>query len=82
MVFTPLLIVRFVESERQEELSKVVDDLHPTEDGEASEEAHGATNEPQRCLSCHLHIFLNFIIGCCGQVDLDKLDFMICDNPF
>ena len=82
MVFTPLLIFRFVESERQEKLSKIVDDLHPTEDREAGEEPHGATDEPQRRLSCHLHIFLNFIIGCCGQVDLDKLDWMVKDILF
>ena len=40
-----LLIVSFVESSGHEELGKVVDDLHPAEDGEAGEEPHGALRD-------------------------------------
>ena len=36
------------------EPDKVVDDLHPTEDGEASEKAHGASYQAQLSLSGHL----------------------------
>ena len=77
-----LLIVSFVESEGHEELGKVVDDLHPAEDGEAGEEPHGASDEPQCCLGRHLHILLYFIIGCCGQVDVEVLDRVVQNNSF
>ena len=76
-----LLIVSFVESEGHEELGEVVDDLHPAEDGEAGEEPHGASDEPQCCLSCHLHVLFNLIIGCRGQVDLDQLDCLVGHIP-
>ena len=76
-----LLIVSFVESSGHEELGKVVDDLHPAEDGEAGEEPHGASDEPQCCLSCHLLVLFNLIIGCCGQVDLDELDPLVGHIP-
>ena len=46
--------------EWQKELEEKVDDLDPTEDGEASEEPHGASNQTQRCLSRHLLICLTF----------------------
>ena len=77
-----LLIVSFVESSGHEELGEVVDDLHPAEDGEAGEEPHGASDEPQCCLSCHLHVLFYLIKGCCGQVDLDKLEWMVGNVPF
>ena len=32
-------------SQRQEDFEKIVDDLNSTENGEASEEAHGATDK-------------------------------------
>ena len=76
-----LLIVSFVESSGHEELGKVVDDLHPAEDGEAGEEPHGASDEPQGRLSCHLLVLFNLIIGCRGQVDLDKLDRVVGHIP-
>ena len=41
---------------------KVVDDLNPTEDGEASEKAHRASNEAQLGFHCHLEIVTNIII--------------------
>ena len=65
--------------ETHEVLYKEVDDLHTAEDGEAGEEPHGASNETQRCLSCHLLIFFNFIICLCGKVDLEKLNRLIRD---
>ena len=33
---------------------EIVDDLNPTENRETSEEAHGASNQSQLGLSCHL----------------------------
>ena len=63
-----LPINSFLKSEGHEELGEVVDDLHPAEDGEAGEEPHGASDEPQCSLSCHLHILFNLIISFCSQI--------------
>ena len=38
------------------EPKKVVDDLDPAEDGEASEETHCASYQTKLSLSCHLDI--------------------------
>ena len=35
---------------------QVVDDLNPTENGEAGEETHCASNQAKRRLCCHLQI--------------------------
>ena len=43
--------------EGQEEPDHEVDDLDPAEEGEASEEAHRASDEAQLGLGCHLHVF-------------------------
>ena len=40
----------------------MVDDLHPTEDGEASEEAHCASYQAKLCLHCHLQIITKICI--------------------
>ena len=82
VVLRLLLMVSFVEPERHEEFCKVVDDLHPTEDGEAGEEPHGASYEPQRRLSCHLLVFGYLIKSGCCKVDLDKLDWVVGDESF
>ena len=74
MALRILLIVSYVDSERHEELGKVVDDLHSAEDGEAGEEPHGASDKPKCCLSRHLLIFLYFVKCCRGKVNFDKLD--------
>ena len=56
---------------REYEPKKVVDDLNPTEDGEASEETHCASNQAQLSLSCHLggeffHKYVyNFVLSHC-----------------
>ena len=43
--------------EGQEEPDHEVDDLDPAEEGEASEEAHRASNEAQLGLGCYLYFF-------------------------
>ena len=43
--------------ESESEPEKVVDDLDSTEDGEASEKAHGAPYQTQCCFHRHLRIF-------------------------
>ena len=52
---------------------EIVYDLHSTEDGEASEESHGATDHPQLGLQGHLPVLLYLNIGCCVKEDFDKL---------
>ena len=59
--------------EGHEELGEVVDDLHGAEDGEAGEESHGAPDQTQLGVDCHLHVSLYFIIGRRVKVDLDHL---------
>ena len=45
------------------------DDLHPTDDGEASEESHGASNETQLGLRLDLLVSLDVVKG--GRVKVD-----------
>ena len=40
--------------ESESEPEKIVDDLDPTEYGEACEKAHGASNQAQLGFNCHL----------------------------
>ena len=65
--------IRPSDSQGHEELAGVVDDLDPTEDGEAGEEPHGAADEAELGLQGHLHILLYFVIGGRVKVDLDQL---------
>ena len=69
-----LLIVSFVESSGHEELGKVVDDLHPAEDGEAGEEPHGASDDSQSGLGGHPVILYYLIIGPRSNGDADLLE--------
>ena len=60
-------------SKWDEKLHCKVDDLDPTEDGEAGEEPHGAANEAKLGLQGHLHIPLYLVVGGSVKVDLDQL---------
>ena len=46
------------------------DDLNTTDDGESSEEPHGASNETQLGLGLDLLVSLNVVKGCRVKVDL------------
>ena len=46
------------------------DDLHSTDDGEASEESHGATNETQLGLRLDLLVSLDVVKGSRDKVDI------------
>ena len=48
--------------ERDKEPDGVVDDLDPTEDGEASEETHRSPNETELSLQGHLFVLFNLVI--------------------
>ena len=50
------------------------DDLNPTDDGEASEEAHGASNETQLGLRLDLLVSLDVVKGGRVKVDLHQFE--------
>ena len=50
------------------------DDLNPTDDGETSEESHGASNETQLGLCLDLLVSLDVVEGGRVEVDLNQLD--------
>ena len=52
---------------------KKEDNLNPTDDGEASEESHGASNETQLGLRLDLLVSLDVVKGGCVKVDLNQL---------
>ena len=51
------------------------DDLNPTDDGEASEESHGASNETQLGLRLDLLVSLDVVKGGRVKVDLHQVKF-------
>ena len=60
-------------AEWHKKLYETVNDLDPTEDGEAGEEPHGAANEAELGLQGHLHILLYLVVGGRVKVDMDQL---------
>ena len=55
-------------------LEEKEDDLNATDDGEPTEETHGASNETQLGLRLDLLVPLDVVIGCRGKVDLNQLE--------
>ena len=49
------------------------DDIYPADDGESSEEPHGASNETELCLKLDLLVFFYPIEGCRVKVDLNQM---------
>ena len=56
-----------------ESLDGKVDDFNSTDDGEASEETHGASDEADLVLQLDLLIPLDLVKGGCVKKDLDQL---------
>ena len=54
-------------------LEEKEDDLNPTDDGEASEEPHGASNETQLGLRLDLLVSLDVVKGGRVKVDLYQM---------
>jgi len=50
------------------------DDLDATDDGESSEEPHGASNQAQLGLHLDLLVSLNVVKGCRIKVNLHQLE--------
>ena len=59
--------------ERGDQPEQKEDDLDSTDDGEASQESHGASNETQLGLQLDLLVSLDVVEGGRVKVDLDKL---------
>ena len=68
------------DSEWHKELDGKVDNLDTTEDGEAREEPHGASNEAKLGLQGHLDVSLYLVKRRCVKVDLDQLQTPIMDG--
>ena len=49
---------------------EIEDDLDPADDGESSEESHGASNQAQLALQLDLLVSLDVVKGCRVKVDL------------
>ena len=58
MIFCLPLILSLVQSQWEEELGKEVENLDPTEDGEAREESHCAANQTKSTNEGHLWLDL------------------------
>ena len=55
----------------------MVDDLDPTEDGEASEESHVAADEGDEGGEGDLHVLLHHVVGWSSDVQVDKLEWLV-----
>ena len=55
----------------------MVDNLDPTEDGEAGEEPHGASDDSQSCLGGHPVILYYLIIGSSSNDYFDLLEMVV-----
>ena len=73
MILCLFLILRLVQSQREEELGKIVENLDATEDREASEESHRASDQTKSPDKGHLCILLNFVKGRAVKEDVHHL---------
>ena len=55
--------------ERGNEFEEKEDNLNATDNRESSQESHGSSDETQQGLKFHLFVPLNFVKGCCVEVD-------------
>ena len=55
----------------------MVDDLDPTEDGEAGEESHVTADEGDEGGEGDLHVLLHHVVGWSPDVQVDKLEWLV-----
>ena len=60
-------------SERPDEFDQKEDNLDATDDGESSEEPHGASDQAKLGLQSDLLVLLNLVVGGRVKVDLDHV---------
>ena len=58
---------------RREKSEQEEDDLDTTDDGESSEESHGASNQTYLGVELDLLVFLYLVKGCRVKIDLHQL---------
>ena len=56
------------------EPEEVVDNLNPTEDGEASEETHCSSDEAKLGFQGHLLVLLHIVVGGGVKEDFDEVE--------
>ena len=61
------------DSKRPDHLDKKENKLDAADDGESSEEPHGASNETELCLKLDLLVLFYPIEGCRVEVDLNQM---------
>ena len=71
-----------LEPQGQKEFSSKVKYFDGAEDGEAGEEPHGASDQRQSRLCCHLLILLYLVISLSAQVNIDILYRLVGDVSF
>ena len=69
-------------SARHQELPSKVADLDCTEDGEAGEEPHRASNQAELARHCHLHVPLDHVEGGSTEIYLDQLQGGVLECSF
>ena len=60
-------------SERPDEFDQKEDNLDATDDGESSEEPHGASDEAELCIELDLLVAFYLVKGCRVKVDLNQV---------
>ena len=61
------------DSERPDEFDQKEDNLDATDDGESSEEPHGASDEAELCIELDLLVAFYLVKGCRVKVDLNQV---------
>ena len=72
---TTLYVKCFLVKEKEPE--DVVDDLDPTEDGEASEETHRSSDEAKLGFQGHLLVLFHFVVGGGVKEDLNEVHLIL-----
>ena len=65
--------IRFCDPKRFDEFDQKEDNLDATDDGESSEEPHGASDEAELCVKLDLLVAFYLVKGCRVKVDLNQV---------
>ena len=68
-----------VNPERRKKGDEVIENLDSAEDGEASEETHGASDKAELSFQCQFDVPLNLVVAGRDKVDLDQVQW---EKPF
>ena len=65
--------ISFFDPKRFDQFDQKENELDAADDGESSEETHGASDETELCLKLDLLVFFYPIEGCRVEVDLNQM---------